>query len=201
MNDESFKSGDKVGASPILIAEISDENGINTVGTGIGHDITAVIDGGNSNIYVLNDYYESDIDSYTSGKIVYPVNDLEPGRHSLTLKVWDVVNNSSEETIEFIITSDFRIEEVICYPNPVSEYAYFSFVHNLPDEQFSASIEIFDRSGKRIGFIEKQIPSDGTESVPVRWEPADSNIALRSGNVFGPVYHYGNEWLYYSENR
>lgn len=181
MNNTDFKNGDKVGAAPLLIAEISDENGINTVGTGIGHDITAIIDGDNSTIYVLNDYYESDIDSYTSGKIVYPLNDLEPGKHSLTLKVWDVVNNSSEATIEFVITSDFQIEELICYPNPVSDYAYFSFTHNLPDELFSATFEVFDRSGSRIDYIEKQIPSEGTESVPLKWQPSSRSIVLKDG--------------------
>lgn len=181
MNDDSFKSGDKVGASPILIAEVSDENGINTVGTGIGHDITAFLDNDYSNIFVLNDYYESDIDSYKSGKIVYPLNDLEPGKHTLTLKVWDVVNNSSEATIEFVVTSDFKITDVICYPNPVSEYVWFSFTHNLPNELFSATVELFDRTGKCINSIEKQIPSDGIESIPFKWQVSDSNVALSSG--------------------
>ena len=181
MNDNSFRSGDKVGASPILIAEVSDENGINTVGTGIGHDITAVLDDDYSNIYVLNDYYESDIDSYKSGKIVYPLNDVETGKHTLTLKVWDIVNNSSEATIEFVVTSDFEITDVICYPNPVSDYAWFSFTHNLPDELFTATVEIFDRTGKCIESIEKQIPSDGTESVPFKWQVSDSNVVLSAG--------------------
>ncbi|HBL74002.1 MAG: hypothetical protein A2W90_12405 [Bacteroidetes bacterium GWF2_42_66] len=181
MNDASFQSGDKVGASPLLIAEVSDENGINTVGTGIGHDITAFLDDDYSNIFVLNDYYESDIDSYKSGKIVFPVNDLEPGKHSLTLKVWDVVNNSSEATIEFVVTSDFRISEVFCYPNPVTDYVWFSFIHNLPDGLFSATIELFDRSGKCVDLIEKQIPSDGMESIPFKWLPSESNVALSSG--------------------
>jgi len=181
MNDDSFRSGDKVGASPILIAELYDESGINTVGTGIGHDITAVIDSNYSNILVLNDYYEADTDSYTNGKIVYPVDGLEPGKHTLTLKVWDVVNNSSEKTIDFIITSDFRITKINCYPNPATEYIWVSFTHNLPDELFSATIEIFDRSGKRVAVDERQISSDGAESVPFKWNFSDSNTILSSG--------------------
>ncbi len=181
MNDASFQPGDKVGASPLLIAEVSDENGINTVGTGIGHDITAFLDDDYNNTFVLNDYYESDIDSYKSGKIVFPVNDLEPGKHTLTLKLWDVVNNSSEATIEFIVTSDFRINEVFCYPNPVTDYVWLSFTHNLPGELFSATIELFDRSGKCVDLIERQIPSDGVESVPFKWLPSESNVALSSG--------------------
>ncbi len=178
MNNESFVSGNKVGPSSLLIAKVSDENGINTVGTGIGHDITAVLDDDNSSVYVLNDYYESDIDSYTSGTIVYTFNDLDPGKHKLTLKVWDVVNNSSEESIVFVVTSDFEISSVICYPTVVTDYAYFYFVHNLPDGLFSATVEVFDCTGKRIDFFEDQISSNGTESVPVKWQPANM---LRSG--------------------
>ena len=181
MNDESFRPGGKVGASPLLIAELFDENGINTVGTGIGHDITAVIDGDYSTIMVLNNYYEADINSYQSGKIVYPLNGLEPGKHTLTLKVWDVVNNSSEATIEFVVTSDFRIDEVVCYPNPVTDHVWFAFTHNLPGALFSTTIELFDRSGKCVERFEQQIPSDGTKSIPFRWAPSGSNVALASG--------------------
>ncbi len=180
-NDESFKSGAKVGASPIMIARVSDESGINTVGTGIGHDITAILDGDNSKRIVLNSYYESDLDSHTSGVITYPFNDLEPGKHTVTLKVWDVLNNSSEATVEFVVTSDFNISEVKCYPNPATDYVYLSATHNLPDELFTATIELFDRSGKRITSIEKQLPSDGAQTVPIKWQTSDSGVVLTPG--------------------
>lgn len=181
INNNSFKSGDKVGASPILIAEVSDENGINTVGTGIGHDITAVLDGDNSNRFVLNSYYESTLDSHTSGKIAFPLNNLQPGKHTITLKVWDVLNNSSEATVEFVVTSDFSISELKCYPNPTTDYIYFSAVHNLPDELFSATIELFDRNGRRIAQIEKQLPSEGAQTIPLKWQASDSGLVMAPG--------------------
>ena len=72
--------------SPTLLAKIFDENGINTVGNGIGHDITAVLDGNTSNPIILNDYYESDIDSYQSGKVNFELSDLSEGEHRLSFQ-------------------------------------------------------------------------------------------------------------------
>ena len=38
INDDNFVNGGITDESPILIAQLYDENGINTVGNGIGHD-------------------------------------------------------------------------------------------------------------------------------------------------------------------
>ncbi len=45
LNDERFISGSIVNATPVLICKLSDSSGINIVGSGIGHDITAILDG------------------------------------------------------------------------------------------------------------------------------------------------------------
>ncbi|MFV0269593.1 MAG: type IX secretion system sortase PorU, partial [Draconibacterium sp.] len=50
LDSPDFESGDKTSKNPTLMANLSDDNGINTVGTGIGHDITAVIDGDYSKV-------------------------------------------------------------------------------------------------------------------------------------------------------
>jgi len=57
LNDINFVSGGLTDENPKLIAEIYDENGVNTVGNGIGHDIVAILDNNTSNPIVLNDYY------------------------------------------------------------------------------------------------------------------------------------------------
>lgn len=44
MNDETFISGGITNESPIFLAFLEDENGINTA-SGIGHDIVAILDG------------------------------------------------------------------------------------------------------------------------------------------------------------
>ena len=103
LNDSTFVFGGMTDENPVLLAFIRDRNGINTTGNGIGHDIVAVLDRETNNSIVLNDDYESDLDSYQSGTIEYAFKDLSEGRHTLELTVWDTYNNSAKAYIEFVV--------------------------------------------------------------------------------------------------
>jgi hypothetical protein len=83
MNDETFISGGITNASPFLLA--SKINGINTA-SGIGHDIVAILDGDVSNPYLLNDYYQTNLDDYTKGTLRFPLRNLAAGIHTITLR-------------------------------------------------------------------------------------------------------------------
>jgi hypothetical protein len=181
MNSESFKDGSEVGASAVLIANISDETGINTSGIGIGHDITAILDGDNSNIMILNDYFQSAKDVYTSGKVVFPLTGLSEGEHTITFKVWDVLNNSSEAKIHFVVTDVLRIESVSCYPNPMQTQTNFIFTHNYPDESFSVTLDVYQINGSLVDSYTTTVGSLGAESLPIVWTPSDRQIRMRAG--------------------
>jgi len=157
MNDENFVSGGITNEQPSLIAKLYDENGINT-SSGIGHDIVAIIDGDETNPFVLNDYYQADIDDYQNGKVSYPFRDLAPGLHTLSLKAWDVYNNSSIAEIQFIVfdkDQDLVIDNVLNYPNPFIDYTEFWFNHNSPDA-LDVSVQIFTISGKLVRTLNGQ---------------------------------------------
>lgn len=181
MNNNSFKNGGKVSASSILLADISDVSGINTSGVGIGHDITAVLNGDYSNIMILNNYFQSDKDSYTSGKIVFPLNNLPEGEHIIVVKVWDVLNNSSEKEIRFVVRDDFRIDNVNAFPNPMNYESNFVFTHNQPDENLDLVFEVFNVNGQRVDLVRTNVGSVGTESIPFKWVPGERNINLSQG--------------------
>jgi len=181
LNSDSFKDGGQVSASSVLIANISDETGINTSGTGIGHDITAVLDDDYSNIMNLNDYFQADKDLYTSGKIVFPLTNLAEGEHNIKVKVWDVLNNSSEVEIRFVVKDDFRIETVACYPNPMQEQTKFIFTHNQPDESFDVTLEVFSSSGSLVDSFQAKVGSTGTESLPFEWVPTERSVKMKAG--------------------
>ena len=195
MDNNSFVSGGKTGKSTMLLAYLSDENGINTIGTGIGHDITAILDEDYSNIMVLNNYYKADKNDYTSGKIEFPFQNLSTGQHRIKLKVWDVANNSSEAEIEFEVSGDFTISNVLTQPNPATEYTFFTFEHNQPGVTLDVVIEIFDQMGKRINYINQQVGSSGTISNPIRWDFAESQTTLRSGIYIYRISAKNNEGL------
>ena len=175
MNDENFIDGGIVNENPMLIAKINDESGINTVGNGIGHDITLTIDGNSSGKTVLNSFYESEMDNYKSGKIMYPNSNIELGSHTMTIKAWDVMNNSSEKSIDFIVTnsSEMVIDKLFNYPNPFSTHTSFYFGHNQPYETFEVIISIFTVSGKLVKTLESTMTCNGYLSSPIEWDGRD----------------------------
>ena len=156
MNDENFVYGGMTDENPILLANLYDLHGINMVGNGIGHDIIAILDQETENSFILNEYYEADLNSYQNGKVYFPFEDLEEGTHTLTLKVWDVYNNSSEATIEFVVvkSKDIVLDKVYNYPNPFTTHTEFWFEHNQPGKPLYAQVQIYTVSGK-LGSIYK----------------------------------------------
>ena len=175
LNDSTFIKGGMTDEQPVLIANVFDENGINTVGNGIGHDIVAVLDQNSANAIVLNDYYESDLDTYKSGKIKYPFSSLSEGKHTLTLKVWDVYNNSGTAETEFVVANDanIAIDHVLNYPNPFTTNTGFFFEHNAPGQELEVTIQIFSVSGKLVKIIENNVVADGYRIGPIRWDGRD----------------------------
>ncbi|MBT3383545.1 MAG: type IX secretion system sortase PorU [Prolixibacteraceae bacterium] len=200
MDSQDFVPGGNTSKNPTMLALISDENGINTVGTGIGHDITAVLDNDYSNVLVLNNFYQANTDDYTSGTISYPLRDLSIGKHSLILKVWDVANNSTEVEIEFVVSGGFFISEVSNYPNPVNDYTFFTFSHNQSDATLDAIFEIYDQVGRRIDYFTGQIGSNGISSNPVRWDLNETGIQVRNGIYIYKITAQNNDGVIASKS-
>lgn len=175
MNDEGFVSGGITNCSPILLAFLEDENGINTA-SGIGHDIVAILDGDESNPFVLNDYYETENDDYTRGFVRFPFRDLSPGLHTILFKAWDVYNNLVTAEIQFnAVCSDqgLKIERVLNYPNPFMSYTEFWFNHNMPFEPLDVQVQIITVSGKLVKTINKQVTTDGFLCRDIVWDGRD----------------------------
>ncbi len=174
MNDESFVSGGITNDSPILIAKLEDENGINTA-SGIGHDMIAILDGDESNPIVVNDYYQAEKDDYTKGTTNYQLRDLEKGLHTLTFKAWDVYNNSATSEIQFIVAGDdeLKITKVLNYPNPFVNYTEFWFNHNRPFEPLEVQVQVFTVTGKVVWTKNQIINTDGFLSRDIVWDGRD----------------------------
>lgn len=175
MNDENFANGGMTNTRPLFIAEVSDENGINTTGNGIGHDITLILDGNTASPIVLNNFYEADLDTYQSGRVSYQFTELEPGEHSVTFKVWDVNNNSSEQTLEFIVVEEeeLGITHLLNYPNPFTTNTNFFFEHNQCCSSLDVKIEIFTVSGKLVKTIFETVNSIAYRSDGINWDGRD----------------------------
>ena len=94
LNNPAFQSGDETYEFPHFYANIHDENGINTVGTGIGHDLLLVIDNDPKQTYVLNNYFSASNNSYQEGQVSYKMAEQSEGAHTLTFRAWDLYVSS-----------------------------------------------------------------------------------------------------------
>lgn len=175
LNDQNFVSGGLTDENPKLIAEVFDENGVNTVGNGIGHDIVAILDNNTSDPIVLNDYYSANLDSYQSGKVSYDFSGLSVGNHTLTFKIWDVNNNSSETSINFTVVEkqSITLDHVLNYPNPFTTKTQFFFEHNQVCESLEAQIQIYTISGRLVKTINQSVRTAGFRTEGIDWDGRD----------------------------
>jgi len=118
------------------------------------------------------------VDSYQSGSLSYPFRNLEPGLHTLSLKAWDVYNNSSTKEIQFLVfdqNESLEITNILNYPNPFINYTEFWFNHNSSGV-LDVSVQIFTISGKLIKTITSQTNTSGSTSSLSRnisWDGTD----------------------------
>jgi hypothetical protein len=175
LNDERFVNGGVTNENPILILKLSDSSGINTAGTGIGHDIVATLDNDNRQYFILNDFYVGDLNSFQTGTVHFQLPPLTAGMHSLRIKAWDVLNNSREYILEFNVAKDEELvlSHVLNYPNPFTTNTQFWFEHNRPGQDLQVSVQVFTVAGKLIKTVKKTINTSGNRSTEVQWDGKD----------------------------
>ncbi len=175
MNDSSFVFGGVTGNPARLIVNLSDENGINVAGTGIGHEITAILNNNSQKPIVLNQFYSSEKDNYTKGVVSYRMTDLPQGRNSLRVKAWDTYNNSGEGYIEFIVanTESVALDHVLNYPNPFSQNTTFHFDHNRQGDDLEVMVQIFTVSGILVKTINTFYPGAKSHIGDIHWNARD----------------------------
>ena len=155
------------------------------MGSGIGHDITAILDGNANEIMILNEFYETDNNDNTRGYITYPLYNLSEGTHTLTLKAWNVYNYSASATITFEVKNgEPKIGRFFAYPNPARENVHIHIEHNSSDMPTDADIYIFDASGRMLRSIKPSI-SDGSYVIGnVEWDFRNQSGAKVANGVY-----------------
>jgi hypothetical protein len=184
IDDTLFVDGGLTGQNPMLLAFIDDESGINTTGAGIGHDIMATLTGPSKNAYCLNDYFVAELDHPGKGTITYKLQDLADGDYTLTLKVWDIYNNSGTATVSFTVVnnSGMVIENAFNAPNPVTDETHFVFDHNQVGNNVKVDIHIFDIMGRWVTTLSETVSGTSARITPIRWNGRGANGAdLRNG--------------------
>lgn len=188
LNDENFVDGGQTNNSPVLIAKVSDENGINLATDGLGHELLLTID--DTSKVIVNQYFTNSLDDFTSGWIQYSFANLLIGKHELKLKVWDNYNNSAESTLKFEVSSakNNLLNNVFCYPNPSTQTTNFSFEHERVGEDFNIIIEIYDSYGRLIKQISENVYQISSPFDKISWNLAEDLVPIVRGNYFYRIF-------------
>ena len=177
MNDEKFGFGGTTDANPKLLTKLKDENGINTSNTGVGHDIEAFLDENTKSPIVLNNYYQTEVDDYTQGRVLFPFYNLAEGKHTLRVRAWDVQNNMGEGYTEFYVyaNEELVLNRLLNYPNPFTTNTYFEFEHNRPGDLLDVTVNVMTVSGKVVKSIHQKITTEGfRSSKQIQWNGLDN---------------------------
>lgn len=193
LNTPTFVDGMTVGRDVKFSAVMSDEFGINTVGSGIGHDLMLWLDDNPEGV-VLNNYYTSDLGSYRSGRVDYWLRGLEPGTHRLRFRCWDMVNNSASGNLIFVVdtTHSVAINDVKVTPNPATDVAEITVFGDNPDTKVELIVSICDISGRIVWSLhQNEVMCDNNGNIVIVW---DLGGASNDGIYFAEIllkYHSG----------
>ncbi len=173
LNHPTFVDGGTVNSSPMLIARVSDNSGINISTSGLGHNMNILLDGDRS-LTDVSEYYNPDMGSL-GGVINYPLNNLSAGNHSIRLRVWDNNGNVGEKTITCFVNPDVTPELFEMYTdcNPASVEVNFYITHNRPDAKMDVTVEVFNMLGQPVWSSSLSALSDMNTTYPLKWNLTD----------------------------
>ena len=199
LNSPAFRNGDKTYATPRFFANLYDKNGINTASAGIGHDLMLIIDDDPKMIYSLNEYFTAANNSYQAGQVSYLMEELANGPHSLTFRAWDLLNNSTTKSLNFIVEAglDPSIYNVTTYPNPVQQSGVVHLIVNYdqPDELIETEIYLYNTAGQMVYSHKQDNPDAVSINLPslglntgvyiysVKIKSASSKYSTTSGKI------------------
>lgn len=183
LNSPSFTNGGNVNSTPYFVAQITDADGINTAGNGIGHDLQLIIDGDMAKTYNLNDNFVYDFGTYTSGTTYYNIPELPEGRHTLKFRAWDILNNPTTTTLDFNVVKGLKpqLTSVSVTKNPATTSTTFIINHDRTEAKIDVDIDVFDASGRLLWTHSETGVSTGS-TYTVDWNlTTNSGLQLQTG--------------------
>lgn len=185
LNEESFENGGKVNSTPLFVAQLTDASGISASGNGIGHDLQLCIDGRSDLTYNINDFYTHEFGDFTRGTVAYNIPQLESGPHSLTFRAWDVLNNTSQTSLDFVVDNGLpaSILRLMASQNPATTSTNFVVSYDLPGSECDFVFEVFDFSGRRIWMHEETSEGEGG-IFTVTWDLTSSGGARVGTGIY-----------------
>ena len=181
LNTPTFQYGASVNATPMLVAELRDSSGLNTSGNGIGHDILLMIDNNPNWTWVLNSSFEQFYGDYKGGRVMFCIPELPEGKHTLMLRAWDVMNNSTTVYLGFKVVNDLEPRfSIDVTRSPAREGTSFVITHDRPGQNANVTVQVYSSDGA-LQWSTAQRDESGVGVMVVDW-----NLCGNSGHRMQP---------------
>lgn len=183
ISDTTFINGGIVGPNTQLVAQLSDASGINIASVNPQNNIIATLD--NKWSYVINDYYSSLKNNFQKGRVVYALDTLKKGLHTLSLSVSDTHDNRATATVSFLVTdgSGISVSDFYNYPNPFNSTSEttFHFTHTRAGEDLAVTIIVYDFMGRPLINIDYDIPNSSYQVNLNKWNGSVGETKISPG--------------------
>jgi hypothetical protein len=136
----------------------------------------------------LNDYYTALKDDYSRGKVLFPLKQLQKGKHHIIVKASDTYSNRGSSSIDFVVgDAGILISEFYNYPNPFSSLTgstILGFTHNRPGEDLDADLIIFDLAGHPVDARHYSVSESYSHVTLAEWDGATANGNKLSNGIY-----------------
>lgn len=174
VNSPNLGQNAVVPSDMMVFARMRDESGINVSQTGIGHSLTLCLDG-KDYIDGLSSHYTPDPSDPNLGTLLFPLNGVTPGHHTLTLTVWDNANNFSKADLSINVGASIQpvILDMTASHNAATSSVDFLISTDRPNSQMNCKVTIHDLNGRVIRELQHSQVSDIESMLSATWDLCD----------------------------
>ena len=172
IGSRSFQSGDAVSKHSMAIVDVSDLHGLNTSTSSVGHSFIAWVDDAQDASTDMASTYVPNPGDFTAGSSAHAI-ELPAGHHKLNVRAFDVFDNPSFASVDFVAKNEapYELYNVTSSPNPLLDHTTFSFVQpGQAGSLVDITITLYTVDGRRARTLSAQTRES---SIDVLWDGRD----------------------------
>lgn len=187
-NTPDFPDGGTISQKSILYATIADSSGISVMTGNMGHNMDLWFDNDQSTLKTVSDYFSLSDGKYNEGLLQYEMPLLTPGKHKVSLRVWDVFDNHTLSVLTFKVSeqpiSTFDVSATNSTPTSSTQFITTFAERVNPQESTNVITEVFNTAGMRVWHQSTQVDAGG-QYATFTWQLTDyAGNHLPSGVYF-----------------
>ncbi len=134
--------------SILLESTLSDLNGINISGLGMGQELSIQLN--ENGPIIVSEKFKSLNGSFQEGSFSFQLSGLKEGENAVTIRAWDNLGNGSLYSQKIIVEGSDRLQILnhITYPNPTEKESNFELLHNRPGENILVVLSVHNPTGQ-----------------------------------------------------